>query len=155
VGASLIRPGYYWLAYHWENLLFSCVACNQTHKRNLFPLRDEAQKAHSPRDPFDLEDLLLIDPCRENPEAFISFRAEFAFAVDGNLRGLTTIGVFALNDRPDLIEQRRETIRILQILQEIVIALPQSPVAADARQWLNEAVMDRAEYAAMSRAFLR
>ena len=33
-------PGYYWLAYEWDNLYFSCEICNRVHKRNLFPLAD-------------------------------------------------------------------------------------------------------------------
>ena len=36
---SLGLPGYYWLAYEWSNLLFSCQICNQRHKGNLFPLQ--------------------------------------------------------------------------------------------------------------------
>src|SRR5690349_9530950 len=59
-GAPLSRPGYYWLAYDWENLLFGCIACNQTHKRNLFPLRDEAGRALSHLHPLDQEKPLLI-----------------------------------------------------------------------------------------------
>jgi hypothetical protein len=29
----LVRPGYYWLAYDWSNLLFCCQLCNQRFKR--------------------------------------------------------------------------------------------------------------------------
>jgi hypothetical protein len=29
-------PGYYWLAYDWNNLYLSCSACNQRHKKNFF-----------------------------------------------------------------------------------------------------------------------
>jgi uncharacterized protein (TIGR02646 family) len=153
-GAPFIRPGYYWLAYQWENLSFSCVACNQK-KRNLFPLRDDRQRAHSHLDPLEREAPLLIDPSRENPEDFISFRAEYAFALEGNPRARITIEVLALNDRYDLVEQRRKIIRILQTFQKIIISWPESQAAADARQYLNEAVMDTGEYAAMCRAFLR
>jgi hypothetical protein len=35
---KLQRPGYYWLAYEWRNLLLSCQLCNQRYKENLFPL---------------------------------------------------------------------------------------------------------------------
>lgn len=41
----LEKPGYYWLAYDWLNLLLSCQICNQRHKRNLFPLKNSAQRA--------------------------------------------------------------------------------------------------------------
>ena len=35
----LQKPGYYWLAYEWDNLLFSCQICNQRYKKNLFPIK--------------------------------------------------------------------------------------------------------------------
>lgn len=154
VGLPFVRPGYYWLAYDWENLLFECVACNQTHKRNLFPLQDEARRAVSHLHPPNQEEPLLIDPSRENPTDFISFHAEYAFALDDNLRGRLTIQILSLNDRNDLVEQRRERIRVLRLLQEVIALLPQTQTATDAQQFLNEAVLDTAEYAAMSRAFL-
>ena len=47
VGDPFNRPGYYWLAYDWENLLFSCPICNQTCKRNQFPLRNPNGRALS------------------------------------------------------------------------------------------------------------
>src|SRR5690606_19607561 len=37
---SLHKPGYYWLAYDWDNLLFCCQKCNQRYKKNYFPLRN-------------------------------------------------------------------------------------------------------------------
>jgi len=42
-------PGYYWLAYDWNNLLFICTACN-TKKRELFPLTDSKGRARSHHD---------------------------------------------------------------------------------------------------------
>jgi uncharacterized protein (TIGR02646 family) len=155
LGAPLIRPGYYWLAYNWENLLFSCPACNQTYKRNQFPLRDDAQRALSHLNALVREEALLIDPSTDNPAEFISFREEYAFASDDNLRGRTTIEIFKLNDRPDLIERRREKIRILRLIRSIVTLMPQSQEASDAQQYLHEAMMDTAEYAAMTRTFLQ
>src|ERR1700722_2357164 len=38
-GAPKIYPGYYWLAYEWDNLFLSCSFCNSRNKRNLFPLK--------------------------------------------------------------------------------------------------------------------
>ncbi len=34
------HPGYFWLAYWWENLLPACITCNRNEKRNLFPVGD-------------------------------------------------------------------------------------------------------------------
>lgn len=113
-GTPFIRPGYYWLAYHWKNLLFACVACNQTHKQNLFPLLDNSQRAFSHLHQMGQEEPLLLDPSNPNddPVHFLSFRDEYAFAIGGNLRGQTTIEILALNDRPDLVEMRREIITV-------------------------------------------
>jgi uncharacterized protein (TIGR02646 family) len=154
-GDPLIRPGYYWLAYDWENLLFLCQTCNQTYKRNLFPLLDETQRALTHLHSLDVEEPLLIDPSKDDPADFISFRDEIAFALGDNLLGRTTIEILGLNKRNDLLERRREKIGILRALHRVVDLVPQSPEAADAAQFLNEAVANDAEYAAMSRALLR
>src|ERR1043166_1757000 len=37
-------PGYYWLAYDWDNLYLSCHPCNCSHKGDLFPLADPAER---------------------------------------------------------------------------------------------------------------
>ncbi|MGN6814526.1 MAG: HNH endonuclease, partial [Solirubrobacterales bacterium] len=67
------RPGYYWLACDWENLLPSCYDCNRRRyqettagrrlsgKGNLFPLEDESMRAVGPGDEI-LEEPFLIDP---------------------------------------------------------------------------------------------
>jgi hypothetical protein len=101
------------------------------------------------------EEALLIDPATDNPAEFISFREEYAFACEDNLRGRTTIEILKLNDRPDLIERRREKIRTLRLIRHIVTLMPQSQEALDARQYLHDAMMDTGEYAAMTRMFLQ
>ncbi len=103
-------------------------------------------------DTLEHEEPLIIDPSREDPADFISFREEFVFALDGNIRGRVTIEVFNLNERNDLLEHRREKIRILRLLQDVVRLMPQSPEADKARQVLADYMMDAGEYAAMCRA---
>ncbi len=95
MGDPYFRPGYYWLTYNWENLLFLCPTCNQSYKRNLFPLLDETRRAFSHLHSLALEVPLLIDPSKEDPADFISFRDEIAFALEDNLRGRTTIATLA------------------------------------------------------------
>ncbi len=97
----------------------------------------------------------MIDPSRDNPADFISFHEEFAFPLEDNIRGHTTIEVLGLNSRKDLVERRRERIQILRVLQAVVTLLPHTPVATEAQEILNEAKMYSGEYAAMSRAFLQ
>ena len=60
-GDRLGRPGYYWLAYEWSNLLLACSSCNQRFKRNLFPLADPSQRAESHAADINLEEPLLIN----------------------------------------------------------------------------------------------
>ena len=72
---SLLRPGYYWLAYDWDNLLLSCSACNQRHKRNLFPLTNPGKRANSHTHDVALEAPLFLHPAQQDPEQYIfSFR---------------------------------------------------------------------------------
>jgi hypothetical protein len=35
---DLSKPGYYWLAYEWDNFFLSCERCNRIFKKNLYPL---------------------------------------------------------------------------------------------------------------------
>lgn len=40
-----VGPGYWWLAFAWENYSLSCKACNQAWKRNLFPVAADPRPA--------------------------------------------------------------------------------------------------------------
>ncbi|WP_433934534.1 hypothetical protein AB3662_08045 [Sorangium cellulosum] len=155
--APVERPGYYWLAYEWENLLFSCVLCNEKHKRNLFPLRDPRKRARSARAKLAAEAPLLVHPAQEDPAQIIGFRDEYAYSIEGNPRGEATIDeVLQLNERPPLLERRREHLAILRAMQVIAGQPDVDPAErARARAWLDRSVADDAEYAAMTRAALR
>jgi uncharacterized protein (TIGR02646 family) len=111
----LRRPGYYWLAYEWANLFFSCQLCNEQFKKNLFPLRNNRHRARSHLHDLAKEHPLLIDPGRLDPAGHIGFREEMAFAVDGSPEGLATIEGLGLN-RPDLVHYRRKRLTDLRIL---------------------------------------
>lgn len=148
---SLGRPGYYWLAYNWENLFFSCQLCNQRFKKNLFPLRDSAQRARSHHDDVAEEEPLFIDPAAMDPTTFISFRDEYPYAIGGNQIGKTTIQALGL-DREALNERRRDYLHLLKLIQ--TLASMAVPEGAEARTFLVRAIDDSAEYAAMARAAL-
>jgi hypothetical protein len=94
-GSPTIRPGYYWLAYDWLNLVLSCELCNRARKRNLFPLRNPAARARTPELIAD-EDPLLLDPTGTvDPRQHIRFQQ----AVPTGLTdvGRTTIDCLALD----------------------------------------------------------
>ena len=67
------HPGYWWLAYNWENLLIACQLCNRTYKKTQFPLKDESKRAYEENCNLDEEDPLLINPLEEDPEQLICY----------------------------------------------------------------------------------
>jgi len=151
-GEPLLRPGYYWLAYDWKNLLFTCEGCNMQHKRNLFPLANPGSRARSHHDDPSKEQPLLIDPSAEDPAQFIGFREEVAFAMGDNVRGRTTIEMLKLNERKDLVERRRERLEIFRVMSKVPALGPGSQEAADAEAWVRKAISNAGEYSAMLRA---
>ena len=150
-GDPLGRPGYYWRAYVWENLFFSCQLCNQRYKKNLFPLRNSGQRARSHHDDSAAEEALFIDPGVMNPEEFISFRQEYPYAIDDSDLGRMTIDALGL-DREALAERRRDHLNALLLVK--ALADSGLPDAAEARQYLQKSKKDAAEYASMARAAL-
>lgn len=148
---ALSRPGYYWLAYAWDNLFFSCEICNRHYKKNMFPLGNPHLRARSHLDDHTKEQPLLIDPGAMNPEDYISFRQECTYAIHGNAVGRTTIEEIGL-DRDALDEQRRERRETILALKDV--AEMNLPGAVRARRLLNCWVNDDAAYASMARAAL-
>ena len=60
--------GYWWLAYEWQNLLYSCKYCNQEHKKNFFPLLENGIRARLPEDELTLERPALLNPYVDDVE---------------------------------------------------------------------------------------
>lgn len=169
------HPGYYWLAYEWSNLYPTCTLCNQRRydrpfwgeagqlgiggKGDQFPLADESTRAMSPADELARERPLLLDPCGDDPEAFLSFTLTGeAVSLENNPRGLATIEVFRLNRRR-LLDLRRGVIEaILQLLallntrREEISEAARADFAALLHRWTTD---DSREYAAVARAVLR
>ena len=163
---SLRRPGYYWLAYEWSNLLFCCQICNQKFKRNLFPLADTARRAVSHHDDISCEKPLLLHPGVNDPAEFLDFREEYLFAIDANPRGTKTIEALGLNREP-LAKMRRDQLVLFNLLVEFrkVIAQKISDQGdpdielvrklAELDAQIQRYIQDSAEYAAACRSALR
>jgi len=97
----LHKPGYYWLAYEWTNLLCSCDRCNSTaRKGNLFPLRNSVSRDIDNQN-VSREEPLIINPIFEDPGDFLRFNKYMAVPAINNGsesdKGRTTIDVFDLN----------------------------------------------------------
>ena len=146
-------PGYYWLAYGWENLLVSCFWCNSTYKGALFPLSNPEARSRSHRDDVEAEHPLLVDPASEDPRQHIRFRGSASEPL--TKRGRETIRVLGL-DRDDLEEARREWLEILDVLRETVRLGERvgEERVERAQSILQHAVRPDAKYSSMARYFL-
>lgn len=70
-------PGYYWLAYDWDNLLLSCHDCNRDWKSTFFPLSNPRQRARCHHDDIKVERPLIINPSSTgDPRKHIRFHNE-------------------------------------------------------------------------------
>lgn len=134
INGQLEKPGYYWLACEWDNLLPSCIDCNRernqkqadgttikTGKANKFPILAETKRARQPEKE-RFEGRLLLDPCRDNPEKHLEFTEEgvirpaLSNAGKSSRKGDESIKVYGLQ-RKGLVERRHE--RAVLILAQI------------------------------------
>ena len=121
INGKLERPGYYWLAADWKNLLPSCIDCNRERKQdvegkiklagkaNWFPTVGTRVKSHE-QDIYQEEVCLLINPCEEeHPDDHLDFfeRADNGVILYLSDEGEHSIEVFALN-RSGLVDARRD-----------------------------------------------
>lgn len=157
-GHPVERPGYYWLAYEWDNLLLACPICNQRFKRSLFPLLDPVKRARNHHGDLTQERSLFIHPAEEDPADFIGFRQEVAYAIRGNRRAKETIKALGLN-RENLAEERRDHLSRLVYLRRVLDQEANLAGTAEGRRLLKEAVahlreaaLASAKFAAMTRA---
>ena len=157
---KLNKPGYYWLAYKWDNLLLSCESCNRRNKKNYFPLLPESPRALSHNDDYNLEQPVFINPANEDVEALITFNEEIPKAVDGNIRGDQTIKKLEL-DRAPLNEQRMQTLNKVRDIYDLAKVFPETnpflkaQVRNVVQKYFNSSLLDETEYASMLRSFFR
>ena len=158
----LTLPGYYWLAYDWDNLLLACSNCNSRHKGNLFPLVNPKNRCRSHRGKLSRELPLFINPASEDPEPYIEFVGETIRPRNGSVRGQTTIDKLSLN-RTELVEHRLTLLRLLrqlsdareQILAVKQLTADQIACVTSIQKCLDGHEDHTSEYSAMARAFLR
>jgi uncharacterized protein (TIGR02646 family) len=143
------KPGYYWLAATWENLLPSCERCNTAErhehgdgtvrtsgKGNAFPLEDEISRATMPGDETH-ERPLLLHPYYDEPDAHLEFVEEgYLRPRNGSPKGRTTIDVLGLN-RTHLLNARRDRLTVLEAaltrIEKLAIRMDQYPADASFR----------------------
>jgi hypothetical protein len=183
------KPGYYWLAATWDNLLASCPDCNRarTHvftdavdddvtevrgKENKFPLIDETRRVRAPvaGEGTEQGQRLLIDPCRDLPEAHLVFHADGLMwarktGSSYSRKGLESIKAYGLT-RKELKEERRRHLKLLAnqmrgmlFFIEALEGRPGDPALLDEfrirHDELRAATRDSEPYAGLSRQFIR
>jgi uncharacterized protein (TIGR02646 family) len=158
---TISKPGYYWLAYEWTNLLWSCAACNRNYKINLFPLENSTVRAINHHDDVKNEIPLLINPCEQNPEDFISFHAEVPYSINDNPYGIATIEILNLRDDLVLAESRKKVLKQFDRELDFIKIAARNPnnqelqqLAKEAQQAIQEMSAPQAEYSAMIKAAL-
>jgi hypothetical protein len=117
-GKNRIKPGYYWLAYLWDNLYYACADCNQYRKRAEFPLADETKRARDHHANVAHEDPLILDPGgARNPRDHIKFKLDVPIWLSE--AGRITVDRIKL-DRESLCTSRRKHFRLLDALLQII-----------------------------------
>jgi len=140
---SMELHGYWWLAFSWGNLLFTCNSCNRSAKKTSFPLAASSVPLRAEQRPPGKEQPLLLDPAGKiNPVQHIQFKLLqkqwYARPRNGSVLGSWTINICKLNAQ-DLLELRLEHVE---------------GVVVDAASEINDAIAanDRPR---ISRAFRR
>lgn len=146
---KLMRPGYYWLAYSWDNLMLACERCNVGKKGSRFPLRVEGHRVRRPG-PLTPEDPILIDPFSEDPRLFIRFNQSVAVSIDANGRGQLVIDILALND-PPLERDRRARLEVVAALRTASLQSTDPVRRANAHLLYQEYTALDAEYSSCLR----
>ncbi len=155
-------PGYFWLAYDWDNLFFSCQMCNQRHKKNLFPLLDPDTRMLDPEGDLSIENPLFLHPVHDNPENHIVFIEEVPRHLPDSIRGKATIESLGL-DRPKLNEDRRSSLQHVIDLINIIELYPDIPEMKEyheqAKKYLAKTIFDlmkpNAEYSLMFKSLYK
>lgn len=155
------KPGYYWLAYEWQNLFFSCQICNQQFKKNYFPLINPADRAISHHDNIGQERPQLIHLPEEDPEDHLGFREEVPFPKTE--RGEHCLKAYGLS-REKLNEARRQYLHNVNLNRIVAsmdaeelgllgISLEEAVVLINkAKLFLSDAAKSQTPYAGMVRA---
>lgn len=147
------HPGYYWLAYNWNNLLFSCEVCNRSYKKALFPLKNPDARARSHHDNIGDERPLFVNPAIDDPRKHIRFRGATPYH-------LTKVGretIKGMGLRKAALEERRiEKLQGLKIIRDLIEGAkdPSDSKVKAARDFLAASTRPNAEYSSMVQDFL-
>jgi uncharacterized protein (TIGR02646 family) len=145
-------PGYYWMAYEWDNLFLCKSNTNSGRKRNFFPLKGKTGRNKSHLDT-KVEVPYLIDPSIDQPRDHIRFKDGEIFGKTD--RGRKTIQILNLRNG-DIDEVRRTKFELLKALRDAVDELlsqgtdVMSPKIQGMIALLRASILPSAEYSSMA-----
>ena len=151
-GDEKIHPGYYWLAYEWDNLVLACEDCNLK-KSDYFPLGNPEQRARNHLEPLGRESPLLLNPSVDSdPSEHITFDGSACQAKTE--KGRVTVTLLKLN-RPILQEGRQHELETLELLCAVVRDSNQcDTLRRNARRVVDSRARPDAPYSAVARNYL-
>ena len=138
---DLHEPGYYWLAYKWDNLLYACEVCNRTYKHNYFPLKDPSKRFDPATCDITQEEPLLINPFEEqHPENHLKFVGTkiSAFTREGDA-SITYYGL----DRKELDEPRLEVYNDIIAILDLVKIAKGTPIEQQTKDTLKKRIQEK------------
>lgn len=145
-------PGYYWLAYDWENLFLCKELINCSYKKNYFPLVNESERNRNHHDTY-IEKNILIDPSKENPRDHIIFVEHEPKPL--TIKGRENVELLGLRDS-SFTEARRKRFRELKKLKDQVdiavatgLGLRHSVIEGNIQE-LKAAIRPTAEFSSMA-----
>lgn len=130
------HPGYWWLAFSWENFRYSCTYCNSAHenerkgggKQDHFPVLEPASRQFKPGQAVN-EVPVLLDPCKLGDSKLITYDTKRARVIpnstqcsqpqiiEGLKRAQISIDIYDFNHEP--LRRKRET--IFDAINQIII----------------------------------
>lgn len=151
-------PGYYWLAYSWDNLLLACRTCNSKFKRTFFPLANPGERARSHHDDVTKEHPLFVDPVSQDPRDHIRFDEDTPEWI--TLEGRTTIDWLELR-RSNLSKERRKLLNSIRFYVDVALKTAHSDISElrevgrEAREVIEDAQRPGAPFSSMVKDYVK
>jgi uncharacterized protein (TIGR02646 family) len=172
------HEGYWWLAFAWQNYRYSSQWCNQKRndtasgtsggKRDSFPLSPGSFRARQETDPWESEEVELLDPTDPDDWKLLTFRPD-GYPIPAKPEGTpehrrakTSILIYHLHckelvdDRRPLAGQIKRLVEELEALRPNIVNDPQIKKIFKMRQGdLLRAIHSDSEYSAAALAYAR